>query len=777
MTGTPSFQRELSGVAVQLHLTSIVEIKNISTTHTNNEVYEVTTAAGEHYIAKIYKTRAVASLEQDNRFIKQWGSFAKSSNGRNILSQPIFSQESVSVFALDEVRNVIFYEKLSHGHLLGILQTEEQIRYFAKAVALFHRQGLTHTKEISILPSSGYLSSRIKILENALRNVDTLNITGFSPQDVSFLQIQLELLSVSADKLNYKHFPMVPIAVDFNPGNFLIDTHDGGWEVSSRWDYDIVKYASVVFDFYTLSRVVTKTCLEITKDFSPQSLIHNNFKIFLGEYVKYYPLTREELLFIFEAYRYFLLEYVVIFGYNNIDPWRSRRNTILAFSTFFQSLGNLNPEIEFAHILQGLNSIQNISENSHASRLQNKGFQKIKAFSKSKNNDIFSKLQMRQESNPNTLDYSTTKTSSVFYGSNNFFLKVAKRGEGPLYAFPATVDQINRYINQLSRLPKEVQSLFVPIVAYDIDYTGGVAKYLSVLFKDGSISDQIFKYGLKNDILEIFANIFNKCLIMAKYERIKTPQDYFVDTQVRRVLNRLNNGRLNNKKLDELMRLNELTVNGRSLLNIVPLINWVYNNPALISLLTPPRLSVYSGDAHFGNILVNLDQNLIQFADWKGNDYVGDTAYDIGKLFFSFHGNWHAASHNLFTIGFEGDLINYTIFENYKGAESIKMLENHCSAVLLKAFAESDLGKEDPFLLLRSLFIESTHFLAAVNHIIQFEDESKALFAYIRGLELFNQFYDLLVGKRDNILGFNKQDLGIMGGTIICNNISYGHNH
>jgi hypothetical protein len=116
------------------------------------------------------------------------------------------------------------------------------------------------------------------------------------------------------DDLGYDDTPRIPVLIDWNLGNFSVDTDpndSNSFRLFSRWDYDWFRIESRLLDFYFLSRVSSRTGDRTTFTYAPHTLLEPRFKRFLRAYHAEYPLAPEEVLFLKEAYRFFLLNYVV----------------------------------------------------------------------------------------------------------------------------------------------------------------------------------------------------------------------------------------------------------------------------------------------------------------------------------------------------------------------------------------------------------------------------------------------------------------------------------
>ena len=119
---------------------------------------------------------------------------------------------------------------------------------------------------------------------------------------------------MSIHESGYDEWPKMPVLIDWNLGNFSVefDRDDRSqFRLFSRWDYDWFRIESRLLDFYFLSRVSSRTGDRTSFTYGAHTLLEPRFRRFLRAYHAEYPLTPDEVLFLKEAYRFFLLNYVV----------------------------------------------------------------------------------------------------------------------------------------------------------------------------------------------------------------------------------------------------------------------------------------------------------------------------------------------------------------------------------------------------------------------------------------------------------------------------------
>lgn len=108
--------------------------------------------------------------------------------------------------------------------------------------------------------------------------------------------------------LNYDQFHKIPVFIDWNIGNFSVTNK---FDLFSRWDYDWFRMDSRMMDFYFLSRVVSDVGDKSVFSYVFSTLQEERFLLFLKSYHEVFPLSENEVLFLKEAYRFFILNYVI----------------------------------------------------------------------------------------------------------------------------------------------------------------------------------------------------------------------------------------------------------------------------------------------------------------------------------------------------------------------------------------------------------------------------------------------------------------------------------
>jgi len=198
---------------------------------------------------------------------------------------------------------VVFYNPVRIDRKLPKRLEPSMIRALGRELARFH---LTCTEQAPNLPASS------KTLKSDLEHLLSLSQSEIGKYEhrgnQDAIADQCERFLAECDKLNTQYFARIPVFVDWNIGNFSVDRYH---RFSSRWDYDWFRMSSRMMDFYFMSRVVSDIGDKTVFSYTADQLMEERFIIFLKAYHKEFPLTEPEVRFLKEAYRFFLLNYVI----------------------------------------------------------------------------------------------------------------------------------------------------------------------------------------------------------------------------------------------------------------------------------------------------------------------------------------------------------------------------------------------------------------------------------------------------------------------------------
>jgi hypothetical protein len=201
---------------------------------------------------------------------------------------------------------IVFYRPVKIRKKLPRKLDEKQIVKMGKEMARFHKA--CHTVR-GTLPSSS---------KTMMVDIDDLLSHAQTPEGNYEYHAHLDLIHDHCErfKKNYRdlgaeELPVIPVFVDWNIGNFSVTP---GFKLFSRWDYDWFRMSSRIVDFYFFSRIVSEAGDRTMFTYNMDVLMQDRFLLFLRAYHSVFPLSEQEILLLKEAYRFFLLNYVVKYG-------------------------------------------------------------------------------------------------------------------------------------------------------------------------------------------------------------------------------------------------------------------------------------------------------------------------------------------------------------------------------------------------------------------------------------------------------------------------------
>ncbi|WP_025764114.1 hypothetical protein [Dyadobacter tibetensis] len=283
-------------------------VEDISAKVSTNHVFRVTLENDDQVVAKLSYFGKYEHFKEDHRIIH-----AMSSNllypFENVMAKSLVKNNQVYTYRYQEDfidTWVVFYNPIRAMNRLPKRLNESQIRSLGQEMARFHKACFRVSKS---LPKS---SKNLRTDINHLLDILETDTGQYEHRgNIHILKRQCEMFLKNIQRLQVTSFDLMPVFVDWNIGNFSV-TDDQ--KLFSRWDYDWFRVSSRVMDFYFFSRVVSNVGDRTVFSYLMGPLTEDRFIIFLQEYHKIYPLTVNEVLFMKEAYRFFILNYVIKYG-------------------------------------------------------------------------------------------------------------------------------------------------------------------------------------------------------------------------------------------------------------------------------------------------------------------------------------------------------------------------------------------------------------------------------------------------------------------------------
>lgn len=283
----------------------IKQIADISAKVSTNHVYKVTFTDRTFVIAKLSYFGKYEHFVEDHSIINVLANNLPAPYER-VLARSLIKGNQLYTYRHHTPQLdvwVVFYNPVKTDRRLPRRLDEAQIDSLGRHMARFHRACAQVSNTLN--PSSKTLTSD---LQHLLELLDT-DLGQYEHRGhVEAIRQQCDRFFEQADLLGLDHPPTIPVFVDWNIGNFSI-TKSG--RIFSRWDYDWFRMCSRMLDFYFLSRVVSDIGDRTVFSYTVDQLMEPRFLRFLRAYHAEYPLTENEVRFLKEAYRFFILNYVI----------------------------------------------------------------------------------------------------------------------------------------------------------------------------------------------------------------------------------------------------------------------------------------------------------------------------------------------------------------------------------------------------------------------------------------------------------------------------------
>jgi hypothetical protein len=276
-----------------------------------NRVYRLVFDRRANVFAKISSYGSFVHFRQDHQRIEQWRRLLHATRYESFLAPVLTTGDDVYTFHAGDAW-VAFYEEVPVRASLPRILSEAQIETLAEEMARFHRASAAVAARLA--PTWKTLGSDIAILFDALGNSAWLSERGLSKSEAKYLRDHCNLFLRNADRLGYYDLERCPVLLDWNIGNFSVTGTGDDFQLFSRWDYDWFRIEPRVLDFYFLSRVSSGAGDRTQFSYVSSTFFEARFARFLRAYHAVYPLELREILFLREAYRFFILNYVARSG-------------------------------------------------------------------------------------------------------------------------------------------------------------------------------------------------------------------------------------------------------------------------------------------------------------------------------------------------------------------------------------------------------------------------------------------------------------------------------
>ncbi len=325
---------------------TIVSTQEASMMVSTNQVFRMALSDGSRLITKVSSYGSYWQYREDHDRIRVWYNLLQGTRYKNLLSDALLKGDRVFSFVEGGVWVIFYHEVPARARLPRIL-SEAQIVNFAQEMARFHKTCAKVSRGIPLTTKS--IKSDIIHLHFMLSDVHCREQFNYlTAKDIDTVLRQCDEFLGGLDEMGYDYWDKIPVLIDWNLGNFSVQFDEAGdFTLFSRWDYDWFRIEPRALDFYFCSRVVSSIGDRTNFSYLADPLVDDRFRLFLKTYDRINPLAPEDILFLKEAYRFFILNYVIKDGEHFFLPYICRRLEREALDEYLPRLG----EYKFSGLL------------------------------------------------------------------------------------------------------------------------------------------------------------------------------------------------------------------------------------------------------------------------------------------------------------------------------------------------------------------------------------------------------------------------------------------
>ena len=329
----PDFKTIIRDAWVEYDPTRPIEaIVDVSINVSTNHVFRINLKGGRSIFAKLSYFGTFEHFLEDHTLIHVLGNNLMDPY-ENFLARSLMKGTQLYTYRYrDSILDawVVFYNPIRIANRLPARLTEDQITALGIQMARFHRAcaQVRHTLPV-------WSKSMKSDLDHLLRLMKTEVGRFVHRGHEGEIERQYELFLTNTEAIGLKDLPTIPVFVDWNLGNFSVNDN---YELFSRWDYDWFRVDNRILDFYFLSRVCSDIGDRSVFSYYASTFLEERFLRFLKAYHAEYPLTEAEVRLLPEAYRFFILNYVVKDGRYFFHEVYATKLQQEAYSTYFPSL-------------------------------------------------------------------------------------------------------------------------------------------------------------------------------------------------------------------------------------------------------------------------------------------------------------------------------------------------------------------------------------------------------------------------------------------------------
>lgn len=296
---------------------SLVEVHELSAMVSTNRVYRLVLDDGTAIIGKTSSFGSFFLFAEDHERLHLTMELLRGTRFDGFLAG-VLTRDHEPYFWYDGETWAVFYTDVEVADRLPAILDDAQITRLGIELATFHKACAAVAP--SIPPPSKTAKSDAVNLYERLESKRAGEHLGLEPSRIDLVRRHAHRFLMAMHDSGYDRWQKMPVLIDWNLGNFSVVPDDGSFRLFSRWDYDWFRIESRLLDFYFLSRVSSTTGDRSEFTYGAHTMLQPRFLRFLRSYHEVYPLTESEVMFLPEAYRFFLLNYVVFQGRHFFRP-------------------------------------------------------------------------------------------------------------------------------------------------------------------------------------------------------------------------------------------------------------------------------------------------------------------------------------------------------------------------------------------------------------------------------------------------------------------------
>ena len=290
---------------------AITRVDELSAMVSTNRVYRLTFGDSTTVIAKSSSYGSFFLFAEDHERLHRTNLLLHGGRFEHFMAD-VLTRDGTPYLWYDGEMWVVFYGEVEVRDRLPKILSDDQVEQLGREIGRFHR-ACTSVSRMIPAPSKTAKSDAVNLFA-ALDRRGAGEHFGLDQSRLDLVRRHTHRFLMAIHESGYDYWAKIPVLIDWNLGNFSVTPEpdgSGAFELFSRWDYDWFRIESRLLDFYFLSRVSSRTGDRSVFTYGSHTLLEPRFRRFLRAYHEVFPLTAAEVLFLKEAYRFFLLNYVI----------------------------------------------------------------------------------------------------------------------------------------------------------------------------------------------------------------------------------------------------------------------------------------------------------------------------------------------------------------------------------------------------------------------------------------------------------------------------------